>query len=42
MSEYYDVKQKAYKITESVLEHDNRVEAEEDIVFELYKIFGKK
>ena len=42
MSVYYDVKQRPYKITETVLERDNREEAEEDLVAELYKIFRKK
>lgn len=42
MSEYYDAKHKLYKITETVVAHDNRAEAEEDIVIELYKIFRKK
>ena len=41
MSEYFDAKQRSYKITETVVAHDNRAEAEEDIVAELYKIFRK-
>ena len=39
---YYDAKQRPYKITETVLVKDNREEAEEDLVAELYKIFRKK
>ena len=42
MSEYYDVKNRLYVITESYLQHDDRSEAEEEIVAELFKIFGKK
>ena len=42
MSVYYDVKQRPYKITETVLVKDNREEAEEDLVAELYKIFRGK
>lgn len=42
MSEYYDIKHKAYKIIESVPEHNDRSAAEEEIVAELFKIFGKK
>ena len=42
MSEYYDLKKKVFKITESVIEHENRTEAEADIVSELYKIFRGK
>ena len=42
MSFYYDAKQKPYKITETVIVRDNREEAEEDLVAELYKIFRKK
>ena len=42
MSEYYDIKRRAYPIIERVAEHDDRSEAEEEIVAELFKIFGKK
>ena len=43
MSEYYDINHKVYKITESsITAHSDRVEAEEEIVAELFKIFGKK
>jgi hypothetical protein len=41
MSVYFDIKERPYKITETVLVRDNREEAEEDLVAELYKIFRK-
>ena len=42
MSEYCDVKRRVYPITERVTEHDDRSEVEQDILAELFKIFGKK
>ena len=42
MSEYYDIKHKPYKVTESVIVRDNREEVEEDLITELYKIFRNK
>ena len=42
MSVYFDIKERPYKITETVIVRDNREEAEEDLVAEIYKIFRKK
>ena len=41
MSEYYDLKQRSFAVTQSVLSTENRSEAEADIVNQLYKIFAK-
>jgi len=41
MSEYYDLKQRPFAITQSVLHSENRAETEEEIVNQLYKIFAK-
>ena len=42
MSEYYDAKNRLYVITESYRQHDDIAEAEDEVVAELFKIFGKK
>ena len=42
MSFYIDAKRKVYPVDERVIENENRAEAEEEIVAELYKIFLKK
>ena len=41
MGEYYDLKQRPFAITQSVLHSGNRAETEAEIVNQLYKIFAK-
>ena len=41
MSEYYDLKQRAFAVAQSVVSPQNRAETEADIVDQLYKIFAK-
>lgn len=42
MSEYYDIKQNSYRVTESVVALEDRAEAEEELITELYRIFRGK
>ena len=42
MSEYYDIKQNSYRVTESVVALEDRAEAEDELIAELYKIFKGK